>query len=569
MRLVAVRILLACIVTVLCGAQSKAEQRITLTFDTLPSPVNGTRQDVFYPGFFVTGGFVSYIGTAPSNKLYIGANPALCLGCQRDIVVYTSRGARDLTFTIRYAPGGAIITDGGTYFGGTGSEITIPVSTGQTRITYRYPIPFVSVSIDDISYLPPGSRDLSVHVDITNPNAENTHSREVPAVGPVTAQIAMGFFFKLRLTKRSADGTAEDVPFTATVESQTVAPALVAFGTHLAPEKNILVVDEATATATQEFIAIRMGKVQIKLAPTDWTIDPVTVAIDILSPSKLGDEENIWDAVLNTMAHERGVPPQYFKGQAAEESPNGTNLRRVSYRYEPCAGENELRPLLSRSPYTDYKLEDARGTTLPDLTLDERNVMYLPEYGPTGQITGRRHIVNGDTNVTASEIFKANDKWPIGGRRGLNWSNNCGAFKSWFRANPLGTPLQFAEQRLNFTAQTAMAASRGLFQVMYVTAVDEEWQARHPSTSEISRDPWLLQDTEENHRWQDGGSISVGTHYAARKIREPRIFDSRADYEQYLRDGFQRYNTHRTEYGSRVVSHSRRYIPEQNLPVFP
>lgn len=195
--------------------------------------------------------------------------------------------------------------------------------------------------------------------------------------------------------------------------------------------------------------------------------------------------------------------------------------------------------------------------------------MYLPEYGPAGQITGRRRIVNGDTNVTAKEIWKANDKWPIGGRRGLNWSDQCRAFTEWRNANGRGTPVQFAEQQLNFTAQTAMAASRGLFQVMYVTAVDEDWVARNPETGETSRDPWLLQDTEENHQWQDGGSITVGTHYSAKRIGTPADFDSRSDYEQYLRVGFQRYNRYRPDYGDRVVSHSRRYTPEQNLLVFP
>lgn len=105
--------------------------------------------------------------------------------------------------------------------------------------------------------------------------------------------------------------------------------------------------------------------------------------------------------------------------------------------------------------------------------------------------------------------------------------------------------------------------------MMYVTAVGERWVARNPQTGETSHDPWLLQDTEENHQWQDGGSISVGTHYSAKGMRTPGDFDTRADYEQYLRNGFQSYNPHRVGYGAGVLTHSRRYTPVQNQPVFP
>lgn len=550
------------------GVPASAQVVGPLTFDDLPTPVIFGAHDVVVPGFVLVGGFVTYRVTTPGNKFYYGTASRLCTGCTQPFSLFTMKGARNLKFDIVSANPGADIYDGGRwYFAHAGQTVTIPESSGATHIYYSGPTQFPNVAIDNISYERPLTDAVTLNLDIeTDPAVPSTIGVELTKP-QASVKIALGSYFKLRLTTKKAPGApVEELRISHAIQSHSIAPALDAFGKHLYPEVNLISVAPASMTATDQFVAVHLGQVRLKLLPTSPDFPAVDVSLDVVPPSFLGSEENGWDSMLTDVAHQRGIPPQYLKGQVAQESPGGRQFVRVSYRYEPCAGEDAMRPLIDRLPYSLFKLEDARSSTLPGVTLDERNAMYVPSY-EDGRITGRRRLTRDDRDVSAAEIFKGSDKWPIGSQkaRGLNWGAFCGAFRTWRKANPNGTTIEFADAKLNFTAQTATAASRGLFQIMYYTAVDQQWFARNRATGETSYDPYLLQDTRENHTdWENGGSVLVGSNYSARKMGiTPASFASRDEYLEWLRSGFQRYNPHKAGYGAELMDKSTRYPPLQ------
>ena len=519
-----------------------------------------------------------------------------CSGCG-DIVVTLPPGSTDVSFDVRgYGTGfpsfsrlPVIVTDGETVqeFSGYSdwSVAAIPVSSGRitvrvTSATFGY-----SLAIDNLRYtVPVPTRPLSVELELTTDPAHPVRfGKDAAGGGTVRAKIALGTFFTVRLTTRA--GVLEpvrEVPLAETIVSENVSPVPSVFGTHLYKTKNLLPLNPGSERPPR-FLALHLGEARLRLLPLEQGFATPDLIVEVVPPAALGSRENSWDELLTKVAHERGIPPQYLKGQAEQESPNGREFVRAAWRYEPCAGDAVTITggrLFDRAPYSLYKLDDDIGGTLPDRTLALRNVLSIPTaFDANGFPAERRRITGADRGVKASDIFKANDLWPQpDGTRGMGWFRvGCGVINSWLRRNvPRDqTPtrkdvLEAADAVLNFTAQTHLAASYGLFQVMYSTAMQVRWKTTDAETGEVDQDPYLLLDTEENHRIPGGGSFAVGSAYDARNFGDdlPRLFTDRATYEERLRVMFQAYNPRKPDYGRDVMARSRSYVPSQPTLVF-
>jgi hypothetical protein len=101
-----------------------------------------------------------------------------------------------------------------------------------------------------------------------------------------------------------------------------------------------------------------------------------------------------------------------------------------------------------------------------------------------------------------------------------------------------------------YDAQTAVAASYGLLQVLYTTAVETmQWNV---GQSGLTRHPSYLFDP--------GTSLDLGTGYDSRNIRAVPFHGNAApdfatlmEFQQSLETGFQQYNPRWPGYGHDVV----------------
>ncbi|HEY0143854.1 MAG TPA: hypothetical protein VGF48_23405 [Thermoanaerobaculia bacterium] len=129
-----------------------------MTFDDILRPPAGAAYEVRAPGFFVTGGFVTYRLSSPSNRFYLSIGPHLCVGCMNPFVLYTVPGARNLTIQIVSAVPGVQVYDGGQiYYANAGDTVIIERSSGVTHIGTSGPSPSPSVAIDNVTYEPPAT----------------------------------------------------------------------------------------------------------------------------------------------------------------------------------------------------------------------------------------------------------------------------------------------------------------------------------------------------------------------------------------------------------------------------
>jgi hypothetical protein len=290
----------------------------------------------------------------------------------------------------------------------------------------------------------------------------------------------------------------------------------------------------------------------------------------------LGTAHTDLDEPIASVSHAKGVLPQYIKAVARQES--GGTFNRTAYRYEPIGpytGDLDVishgQNLRLESPYADYRLATSPnyGDSDPALTqggnidpadIDVRNIYYInrPDCsipGSTAVVT--RHVQPCDTYVSAGEIYFANPR--------QNWS--IGSKGRLVEANPA---------LLEFTAQTGLASSYGLMQVMYITAIQKlTWQGTsdetrgHPAGS---KNPSFLFDTDENEA-VGGGSVRLGAHFLAGKMR-PAILKRAAAYltgEPDLRAVFaqalKKYNPDGT-YPSSVLRFIDQYIPTASRTIF-
>jgi hypothetical protein len=263
-----------------------------------------------------------------------------------------------------------------------------------------------------------------------------------------------------------------------------ITPAIT--GDTLFPGKVALEFDRSTIGTIKSFQAVHLGTVTLTIKPTDPSISPspITVNIVVAAPTQLGTTQKKYDTVLIDYANRRGIPPQLLKGQVQQES----KFNPQSYRYEPLSSDLKAisggKNLRIKSPYSLYRLATSdrlpQGTAILPADISPRSKYSIVVNGV------RRPILDSDQFVSASAIYNANNSIQ-------NWGKVSPRRAARVAANP---------SLLNFTAQTPLASSYGLLQIMYTTAIDSMgWEG-----IDGAQNPSNLFDTDANLA-AGGGSL--------------------------------------------------------------
>jgi hypothetical protein len=318
----------------------------------------------------------------------------------------------------------------------------------------------------------------------------------------------------------------------------------------------VLLPYKAYADNAATFQAVHLGTVSIAIAPRDVSIPAGTLTVVVETPDRLGESHPDVDEAIVAAAHRSGIPPQFLKAHAAQESTS--RFDRTAYRYEPIgpfvgdllavSRENDFRVA---KPYDGYRLATAadsldaaldQGALMIDADRDVRSLFFI---GCKSDGTGGRAILPADTLVSAWEIVRCNDA-----RLRMNWQRVAG------RA---GAARVKALQDDPFTAQTGLAASFGLLQMTYVTAIDEmKWAG----DDDQKKNPSLLFDTDENLA-RHGGSLYVGAEKVCRdftNVTGATVIDTPALLLEKFSAAWQRYNRRKRTYAAEIVL---------KIPLFP
>jgi len=262
------------------------------------------------------------------------------------------------------------------------------------------------------------------------------------------------------------------------------------------------------------FIGLHLGKQFFKVTPVDPKIPACIVRVDVKLPEQLGKPPNDLDDWLAKTAHRRGIPPHWIKAQVEKESVKKKVAgqwiwRRDTFRYEPFSADKKWisrnKKLRSKEPYDRYRLStQANDDDLPqgaDLNRPA-DTEFRNRYKYKRGNAAPAQITEDVVDVTASEIVLANE---AAGKKGENYDiQNSDAFNAWVAAFGNG------QDPLLFNAQTTLASSYGLVQMLYVSAIELNWNNATGDPDAAVLNPALLMDTDDNLNGGDG-SLHIGT----------------------------------------------------------
>jgi hypothetical protein len=477
------------------------------------------------------------------------------------------------TFYISYY-NGALIFHPPTYSGSL--DIYVAPGTPALIEAFAHCSNYASVSVT----VPVVTTEYQVRVTNVTPGITAYTEGQRAGVQPLTATVAIGTVFDVALIRK--DGFLDPlVPITSryTLLDADVAPA--PWPPTLFGKDVLLRFGEDTARLATSFQAVHFGTTTLRIFPIAAGLQSVDVKIVVKRPKALGTSENQLDDAFATVGHDRGIPPQYIKGQALQEAANGRTIRVDGYRYEPCSWDVGIistgQKLITTAPYNLFKLDDDIGTTLlPNVVddLDPRNRLYIQSgTDPKNGKPTYRHLNDADRDVKLRDIWDANDL--INSK--MNWSRvKCGNLPS-IQANP---------SVMDFVAQTPTAASYGIFQLMYGTALDAKWAGvlldpKDPNSG--SKAPKYLFDRPE-YIAIGGGTIQLGSSKDVKNYQRlmasaavcktttkyPTVLASHAEFETFLSLAFQAYNCYHVDpatrvpiYGPGVISKSAKQPPAQ------
>jgi hypothetical protein len=219
-----------------------------------------------------------------------------------------------------------------------------------------------------------------------------------------------------------------------------------------------------------------------------------------------------------------------------EFSPNGANKRQdaayVRYRME-------------------YDAAHARGLSLIDSQdVHPRSVFYRDRFT-------RAPIGDSEQMVTAYTLYLNNDFWQ-------HWlSYVTAAKKKLIQHDPQAV--------LDWSAQTTLAASYGLMQVLYEESHTYGWQGIAGETR-----PYYLFDIPANI--PDGGSVQTGTAVFATKFLYGNYnkvdFKNSDEFDDALKHGFSCYNSCSpktrpiTKYGTNAFGNIGLCMPSEDISIF-
>lgn len=375
------------------------------------------------------------------------------------------------------------------------------------------------------------------------------------------AQVPLGLELQLGL-KNGTNYVPATYTLTPIAPTNTASPTLY-------PHTTALEFNRTAAEQLKTFLGVHLGTQQLTITPTDPMLPPVIVTLGIIDPGALGDD-SAFDTLIISWGNARGIPPHLLKGMIRKEGP----FNPFEYRYEPLTTDRTtVENHLEDNEYEDYILAnsdgDPKGTLLWDafvgmssynpLLFDDvspRQRFSLPR-GPNNTPIPIRPSDECPACVSAREIFLAND-------------HEAGARQNWSDPHIVGggnwhDPAHLA--LLTFTAQTPEAASYGLMQLLWTTALDDGW-----STTDGQKNPHFLFDTPLSPAFQTG-SLAAGTYHFYQSYKNCTTPDWRTDpnfpsYDAYKAQIIAAYNwynhghgDHNRNYGIDAWNFSQQYLP--------
>ena len=265
-------------------------------------------------------------------------------------------------------------------------------------------------------------------------------------------------------------------------------------------------------------ITVHLGHQKIKIIPEDTKIRPFTIILNSVRPEKIGTSNNTYDELIISRAHQVGIPPQFIKGQVEHESGGGFNA--TAYRYEPITVDlNLIQPQLittdaysydfnkkyfnqSRKRYGKYLFRPNDRISVDNYLIDQRSLYQVMYKGALANIpldyetTSR---LNRYTPLLIKDIFFANSS--------ANWP--------YPKTNFDGT-----------IAQTIIASSYGLMQLLYTTAVENGLKENGVGLS-----PTILFNPSENLKY--GAKYLVKCIITVNNSQE-EVVDPEKDIAEFL-----------------------------------
>ena len=399
-----------------------------------------------------------------------------------------------------------------------------------------------------------GQRSLYIRAALNDDQPAPPEGR----VLPTQAKVPLGGYLRVE----AIDGpNGNPLPSSFTLNAATLEPGL-------APDtlfNNAALIQYTGEPLHQStFQAVHKGQVTIKVTPSDTSIQSSTLTVIVEDPLRVGSVANDLDNEIVTVAHATGILPQFIKAHIEQES----RFNRMAYRYEPLSpfvGDlgaiSRGRDYRTQAPFQDYRLAtavdslDAALAVGPSMSADDRDARAGLWIACAANGTGGRLFAPGDTLISAAEVVRCNDRT----HTRMNWTANAGA-QGPSRVRQLTTD--------PFTAQTSLASSFGLMQIMYTIAtVDLSWAGDGNSR----KNPSLLFDTVANHANQQG-TVRLGSKIDVRNFKRVvrRSGSNIPNAETLLllfNDAWQLYNPGKAGYGALVASKVAPHTPVARNPV--
>src|SRR5579875_3901868 len=271
------------------------------------------------------------------------------------------------------------------------------------------------------------------------------------STSPLTATVPLGADLQLKM--ESSPGGPVQVT-TAVTNQQVGTQSLDANA--LFPSSVLVPVSTATGNGTvNHFHAAHTGTATVSLTPPESNqgcADIVPVNVTVVPPQTLGPAVSI-DNMIVRYADQSGIPPQFLKAQMAQESSGTFNVS--AYRYEPLNGWVGDYGVMSR--HQDFRANQYSMYALQAIP-DYQDPNGIPQGGSVDSqdlATQTNFSQCCGNSLTVRQIIANNPKQNYG-------TNNAPNYVNWY----------LCTINDDFTAQTSLAASYGLLQIMFETAYE-------------------------------------------------------------------------------------------------
>jgi hypothetical protein len=405
----------------------------------------------------------------------------------------------------------------------------------------------------------PPQRDV-FNVMATNLTNGATETKEL--TDPVTATIPLGARFELSLQRTSA-GQSQVITSNFDLAGTTLQVALV--DPTLYPQDALVEFDRGSSADSKKFQAIHLGSERVVITPDDNSLPVQVLTVNVVRPASLGTRYGVisdagasydLDAQIVTWADHRGIPPQVIKGIMQSETLPAFDPG--TWRYE---GNNELAVPLYGALYAPYRMEYDSTHRRGSLLVDSEDVHPRSRFFLSQCVHGAAKIDDRHQDVSAYTIYAANDCWQ-------NWFDNLapGPKKTRIQIDPA--------QELDWSAQTTLASSYGLMQVLFEASFTPSYVGIRGQ-----RRPFFLFDLPPNIQ-AGGGSVPAGTAIFVEKFRRANqvgfspAFSTDAEFDEALKKALSAYNGVRriggiTPYGRTAFANSANYPPVPATAIFP